>query len=151
YPALVTEVRHPNGFVEQAVYDARGNRVEQTAVDPYGDGRNATTRYQYADTLWPDFVTRITGPEGVASTAVPDDDIFEFGYDPLTGNRLWQQDARGDSSRVAFRYDALGLLRAVDAPLTPPDSVEYDARGNLRRTRTPSGFVTEYLKDALGR
>src|SRR5690606_39260648 len=69
YPALVTRVEYPrladgSQRVQTATYNDRGNLKTSTEVNPYGDGRNATTRYEYTDAVWPDFVTRIVPPEG---------------------------------------------------------------------------------------
>jgi len=44
-----------------------------------------------------------------------------------------------------------GLVRAVDGPLTPPDSVAYDAQGNLSAVRSPLGFWSLTYRDGLGR
>lgn len=151
FPALVTRVVYPvqdddgTRRVQLASYDARGNLESVTEVDPYGDGRNATTRYGYDNTAWPDFVTRIVPPMR---------DSVVIGYD-ANGNRSWQQDARGSVIRVYFRYHTAGpgkgLLAAIDPPLTAPDSLFYDTYGNLRRTKSPMGYVTEFLKDNIGR
>ena len=148
YGALVTRIEHPphpgGQRVVTASYDARGNLESQTEVAPYGAAQgDATTTYEW-DAKW-DFVTRITQPEGEQT---------QSGYDPANGNRLWIKPT-GDASRadtVKFRYYAgSGLLRAVDEPLTPADSLLYDTRGNLRATRSGLGFHTLFDKDALGR
>lgn len=145
-PALVTRVAYPvqpdgSRRVVVATYDPRGNVKSITEINPYGDGRNATTRYGYDNPAWPDFVTRIVPPMK---------DSVVIAYRP-DGNRDWQQDARGSASRVYFDYHPSGLLRSVDGPLTPPESFSYDLYGNLSRAVTPVGFVSEYLKDEIGR
>lgn len=146
FPALVTEVIHPNGFREQATYNTRGNIDSQTQISPYGNGVDAISHYEYAEGAWPDFVTRITPPEG---------DCTEFGYDITTGNRVWQQDCRGQNSRVGFRYyssgNVAGLLSAVKPALAPSDSVVYDTNGNLAASRTAKGYWTYSAADAAGR
>lgn len=149
FPALVTRVIHPavdgKTHVQLASYTERGNLETSTEVSPYGDGRNAVTRYGYDDTTWPNFVSKIVPPMG---------DSVMFGYDS-NGNRAWQEDARGITSRTNYFYhtnDSIkGLLAAVKAPLTPADSVYYDALGNLARTRSPIGFYSLFYKDNLGR
>ncbi|MEJ7812825.1 MAG: RHS repeat-associated core domain-containing protein, partial [Gemmatimonadaceae bacterium] len=144
FPALVTSVRAPSGLVTRAAYDARGNPDSTTAVDPYGDGRDATTRYQWAP-QW-DFVTHVTLPEGEVTT---------MQYDSLTGNRLWQEDGRGTSSRVNFAYytsgSGRGLLKTVAYPGGARDSVGYDSTGNLALTRAPLGHETRFENDGIGR
>ena len=141
WPAKVGWMQTPSGLVTTATYTTRGNVRTATAANPYGDGRNATTRYEYTDANWPDFVTRIVPQEG---------NLVDFGYD-AAGNRIWQQDARGSTSRTNFRYYPSGLLKATQAPLTAPDSLVYDAVGNVSEVRSPKGFVTTYKRDAPGR
>lgn len=148
WAALVTRVVHPahpgGQRTDSATYDARGNLASQTEVAPYGAAQgDATTTFEW-DPKW-DAVTRITRPEG---------EVTQSGYDPANGHRLWTKPT-GDASRadtVKFRYySSSGLLRAIDEPLTPPDSLLYDARGNLRATRDGLGFYTLFDKDAIGR
>ena len=142
WPARVRRVQAPNGLVTTATYNARGNVDSTTAVSPYGDARNATTRYRYTDTNWPDFATRIVTPEK---------DSVMLGYDSV-GNRSWQQDGRGDSTRTEFSYYPNGLLKSTDGPLTPPDLLVYDDDlGNLSAVTSPLGFVTTYTRDGVGR
>jgi RHS repeat-associated protein len=145
FPALVTEVTHPNGFTQKATYDDRGNVKNVIGVNPYGDSRNDTTRYEYDD-VWLDFPTRVVPPRR---------DSVVVAYDTLTGNRLWQQDARGTMSRVYFHYyesgDCAGFVKAVEPPETAADSVAYDAWCNVSATWTPMGFKSEYYQDAVGR
>lgn len=143
YPALVTWQRRPNGAASSAGYDRRGNlavSIDSVAVS----GAYPTTRYAW-DARW-DAVTRIVPPEG---------DSTVLAYDAATGNRLWQQDARGTASRVTFGYFTTGLkaglLQTVDGPLTPPAQYDYDALGNLTSQTTPLGFVRRSYGDALGR
>jgi len=148
YPALVTELRAPNGYVMRATYDARGNVATSTAVNPLGDGRTAITRYEWQPT-W-DFVTKIVPPER---------DSIVIAYDPANGNRLSQADAEGNTT--SFHYGdphGFGLVTGVRTPLaTAPasdpirDSLTYDALGNLFETVTPFGFHTTFSRDAIGR
>ncbi len=149
WPALVTELQAPNQFVTRASYDARGNIVTDTALNPLGDGRSAITRYEW-DSKW-DFVTKIVRPEL---------DSVMLSYDATNGNRLWQQDGRGASSETDFYYysgpDSVnGLLRSIRTPSqslsSSRDSVTYNALGNLAATKTPAGHWTFYRKDTIGR
>ena len=159
YPALVTRVRHPNGFEQTARYNDRGNVTEQTDVQPYGPAQgDAVTTYAYHHSRWPDFVTRLV---------LPMEEATEFGYDSL-GNRTWQQvglrgrataydSLRVDSTRVRFGYQpgTGGQLEKIIYPAsggqTPEESFEYDALGNLSAVVSPKGFRTTYLGDAIGR
>jgi YD repeat-containing protein len=164
WPALVTRMQHPNGRVLGAVYDGRGNVINATDSSRFEDRFvvqggcppcngsfvrfYAKTRYAW-DPAW-DFVTTIVPPEKDSSV---------FAYDPASGNRLWQQDSRGASSRVNFYYyasgPAVGLLRSIQIPTQGPsdprDSLTYDGVGNLSATKTPLGFWTTYERDAIGR
>lgn len=138
FPALVTRVTASNGLVTRAGYNSRGLILADSVMSPYGDSRNAITVYQWHATL--DAVTRITQPEG---------EFVEFGYD-ANGNRLWQQDNRGSSSRVNFSYSG-GQLASVTEPGGSPDSLFYDAMGNVSQTRSPSGKATFIVRDGFGR
>lgn len=141
---LVTRVRSANGQVVSASYDARGNVRSSTDSSTVLGGRYATTRYEW-DPTW-DAVTRMVPPE-LDSTVLA--------YDPVTGNRLWQQDARGTASRVNFTYyasgPATGLPASVQTPLTPAASIAYDGLGNLSTSTSPRGITTRYFRDAMGR
>lgn len=155
FPALVTEVVQPNGFRTTATFNARGNVVQTTALNPYGDGRNATTTYRYEHPVWPDFVTHVTDPEQNAQN--PNLAAMTW-YDDATGNRVWQQDARGAQSRWEFGYDPqTKQLSTAQAPglvggMPVIERFEYDpARGNLSASITPLGARTEYSQDAMGR
>jgi len=143
-PALVTEVQAPNGFTTRATYDPRGNVLTTTEVGPYApsDPRDAVTRYEW-DPTW-DFVTKIKQPE---------QDSLVFGYSSSNGNRLWQQDGRGISSRVNFNYgNAHNLLSSVVLPGGARDSVVYSGElANPFLFRTSLGFVTTRRQDLLGR
>ncbi|HET8655017.1 MAG TPA: PKD domain-containing protein [Longimicrobiaceae bacterium] len=154
YPALVTRVEYPrladgSQRVVEAMYDGRGNIETSREVDPYEEGIDAVTRYEYADSHWPDFVTRITQPEG---------EITEMAYDSLTGNRLWQQDGRGEVSRVSFDYEpGTALVNSITTPSerelgSDPWSYTYDdVNGNLLTETSPLGAVTTHKPDAIGR
>ena len=140
YPALVTRLTRANGFATTASYDSRGNPSLVTDLNPLGDGRNATTRYEWQQSF--DYVTKIVRPEG---------DSVLFGYDAVSGNRLWQQPGPDPVRRVSFTYGTNGLLASITKPLSGPDSVFYDALGNFTRERSPLGFVSYSYSDAIGR
>jgi RHS repeat-associated protein len=144
WPALVTKVVAPNGQITAATYDGHGNPLTSTDSSTFLGGRYATTRNEW-DPKW-DFVTKIVPPEN---------DSTVMSYDATTGNRLWQQDARGSTSRVTFRYystgSGSGLLEATQSPLGFKDSVVYDALGNLLATKSPRGYWTNHYPDGIGR
>jgi RHS repeat-associated protein len=116
------------------------NRAPQPPRHPY----HTEPSYLWDGTY--DVATQITLPEG---------EVTRFGIDPATGNRVWQEDGRGTSSRVVFRYYTAdvgqGLLRAVELPGGAVDSVAYDGLANLAQTWTPLGAWTRYRNDDIGR
>ncbi|MBW3655445.1 MAG: phycobilisome rod-core linker polypeptide, partial [Gemmatimonadetes bacterium] len=152
FPALVTRSVAPNGLTSLAWHNERGGVDSTSVVNPLGDGRNAVTRYSY-DGVWKDFATRVTSPMK---------EVTEVGYDPATGNRMWQQVGEQTATRVTFGYnpagygDGAGLLASVTSPATAttPAATErllYDGASNLRATISPSLVQTDLLNDELGR
>jgi RHS repeat-associated protein len=114
----------------RAAYNTLGLVTAVTDSSFCQGGSCATTSYSY-DTKW-----------GFVSVVIPPmrDTVF-FGYDATNGNRIWQQDARGSSTRVTFRYgNTLGLLSSIEVPgAIRRDSFEYDTRGNVSRQLTVDG------------
>jgi hypothetical protein len=114
-----------------------------------------STRSNPADPKW-ERVTRILFPE---------QDSVRFAYDSVTGNRIWQEDGRGSSSRADFAYlpdtgNSRFLLStityAADAQnVRAKDSVAYDAFGNVAESwsgvGTAAAGVTRLLSDDVGR
>jgi RHS repeat-associated protein len=159
WPGLVTQVWTPYGRTSfegnrttTAAYDARGNLVSSTDWSTQDStGRPAVTMYSW-DPVW-DAVTEITAPEG---------EITRIAYDSATGNRLWEQPGPSATRRVTYSYNAAndalapGLLQSVTTPAAggnpaATQTLFYDARGNLRATRSPLGFYTLAYSDAIGR
>jgi RHS repeat-associated protein len=141
WSALATEVQAPNGFLTRGRYDGRGNIVASVDVNPLGTGQDAVTRFHW-DAKW-DFADSVVTPTGR---------VTAIAYDALTGNRLWQQAGTDAARRVTFRYgNSLGLLSSTVMPQTPPDSLAYDAMGNLSIARTPKGYDARFTSDAQGR
>lgn len=147
FPGLVTELRGPTGFTTWATYDARGNLATSTAVKPFADARDARTTHTWNQKF--DLVESVTLPEG---------EVSRFGYDANNGNRLWQEDGRGLSSRVSFAYYTTwgspggpGVLRAIVQPGGARDSLTYDSLTNLSGLKSPSERWTNYENDRVGR
>jgi RHS repeat-associated protein len=161
FPALVTRVEYPQLAdgrqpVVTATYDGRGNLKTSTVVDPYDDGRNATTRYERTDPHWPDFVTRVVPPGAQEGVSPRMGDSTVIAYDSVTGNRLWQQPGSDESRRVVFGYSPAtpSLLEQVEQPTfsgTAVEGYEYDPLGNLAAVVSPLGIRTESLNDGIGR
>jgi RHS repeat-associated protein len=141
WPGRVTKMKRGSGAEQQATYNARGNLLLSSVVFPYGDLRSATTRYEYDNSTWPDFATRIVQPQGDSTIIL---------YDNSTGNRAEETPAYSPIS-THFRYYANGQLRAAGDLLTTPDSMEYDGNGNLHKTVSPVGAATTFSKDEIGR
>jgi RHS repeat-associated protein len=146
FPALVTEVRASNGYTTRAVFNGKGAPIRTTQINPYGDGRDAVTSYEYSDVLHPFLPTKVTQPEG---------DFVQMAY-LVNGNTSWVQDGRGTASRVSFAYipsGCAGLTSRVTESATAADSThyDYDDRCNLRRVVTPLGTVTTIKRDLIGR
>lgn len=146
WPGRVTRVVAHNGHTLTATYDDHGNAVSETSWNPYGDGRNATTTYEY-DRLW-DAPTRIVAPEGEVTT---------MAYDNVR-RRVWEQAGSDATRRVSYSYypnndtRAPGLMQSVILPTGGAERFEYDTRGNLSASVSPlNGTRTEFLNDALGR
>ncbi len=138
---LVTGTMGLNGFWRGGAYDARGNLSRDSLFNPYGTGANAVTQYTWHQT-W-DAPTQITRPLG---------DGITMTYDATNGNRLTQQDGRGATTQVLFRYGATGLpglLTSIQYPVTRTgetdrDSLTYGALQNpdQLRTTTQVGVAT---------
>ncbi|HET7464624.1 MAG TPA: hypothetical protein VFJ82_25505, partial [Longimicrobium sp.] len=153
FETLVTRVDGPvlgDGArqVSTATYDARGNLSATVTVNPLGDGRDATTRYERTDAGWPDFVTRVTAATG---------ETVDLGYDPA-GNRQWQQPGASTAQRTWFSYVPQTSLvatvtspAATGQPANPVERFEYDGQGNLDAIVSPKGYRTVITNDALGR
>lgn len=138
WPGLVTEVVQANGWRTTASYDARGNLATST---DYGAGGSPTTSYAW-DQKW-DALTKMKRPEG---------DSIVMSYDAVTGNRLWQQDGRGTTTRVTFTYNGTNQLLTVLQPSSPAESIFYDiSLGNVSAVKTAKRFDTRYTQDGVGR
>ena len=149
WPALATRELLPNGRILLSTYDARGNPASVTDSTHRSGSTLSTTRYEFHQT-W-DYVTKIVPPM-LDSTVIA--------YDDTVGNRIYQQDARGVSSRVNFSYNTVGELRLIVPPVSPPDTILYDTTGlaNVSRVASPIGALTSprYVssrttRDSIGR
>ena len=146
FPTLPTRVVNlASGYDIRSSYDAQGRMLAKTQINPHDDGRDAVSVYAW-DPTW-DELTFAQLPEGEAS---------KFGVDPVTGNRTTEESAHQLGSQIKYRYNAQGLVRAVELPATGGaasiDSVvSYDAFGNVTQTRSPLGSVTQIANDVFGR
>ena len=139
FPTLVTRSVSPTGYEVDAVYDARGRIQTQTSLAT--SGALATTSYTW-DPKW-DVVRVVKNPEGDSTT---------FGIDVITGNRLWQQDARGSTTQTSFTYDPVTNQPAtLTLPSSPQQRFEYNALGNLARRFDEVGQRWSWHSDSIGR
>jgi hypothetical protein len=145
FPGLVTRLVHANGWVNDAFHDSAGRIVKLVQYAPLGPDRDAVTEYAW-DPKW-ERGTQVTFPAG---------NVLQFAYDTATGNRLYQQDGRGSSSRVDFTYHGTGagtaqlLLASVVYPADPTnvrarDTVLYDSLGNVAEERRTVGTTADHL------
>jgi YD repeat-containing protein len=147
YPALATRTISPTGVVTLAHYNALGLPDTTRVLSPLGDARDAVTVYEYGNAAWPELPTRTVAPTG---------EEVRVGYDTATGNRIWQEDGRGESSRVRFFYgNAFGQVTSTQTPLQAQagkrDSVEYDSGlGNMLATTSVTGVRTYMDTDGIG-
>ena len=153
-PGLVTRTVDKNGKTDDAFYNATGTLGVHVDYSPLGPDRDAQTHFDW-DPRW-ERLTQITYPEG---------NIVRFGYDSTTGNRIWQEDGRGISSRVDFAYNgSIGNDALLLASITYPadrqarrstDAVSYDTLGNVASIRTavatPDSGVATITHDGVGR
>jgi RHS repeat-associated protein len=148
WPGLASQVIRANNFNTRATYDGRGNLSNTIAHNVDGDGGAESTNYQW-DAKW-DFVTQVsTSYNGIGGGTL----ASRYAYDPVTGNRIWEEPEGSEERRINYEYYAtghVGLLRATVLPGNVRDSVEYDALGNLMLTRTPLGWETRLSSDAIG-
>ncbi len=151
WPGLPTRVQAPNGFVQAATYDPRGNLASTTDSNRYFTGDNPTTWFEW-NQQW-DQLTLVTLPNG---------QLTRFGVDAANGNRLWIEDGRGSPSRTTISYvtsgDGLGLVRLVTPPTVPHQDwygtwMTYNGLGNTFTVSAPAGAVPSalYYQDRLGR
>ena len=143
FPALVTRLQRPNGFVTTAGYDWGGRLQADTAVAPYG-GPNAVTVYGWNVAL-----------DRPTSTNPPVGPYTVLSYDAVTGDLLTQRTGPDVTRQVTYRYytGALaGLVRAVVVGGVVRDSMEYSATmGNLVATISALGHRTTMVQDGAGR
>ena len=143
WPFAVTAVELANGHRVRAAYTARGLVDSTWDTNPYGDGQPAVTRYQWNPTY--DKVTQITAPTF---------EVTRIHYDS-NGDREYQEDGRGDTSRTIFTYKPvtrqLATIRIPGNSSTELQQYDYDpVLGNLQRETTPLGAITNYRTNVIG-
>ncbi|MBE3574583.1 MAG: RHS repeat protein, partial [Firmicutes bacterium] len=129
-------------------YDAYGNLIRRI-LPPFAPDQPGTahvTEYEYSPAYQHAYLTRETekavqaagGPDG-SGGALPADLTREYGYDPVTGEKIWEQDGRGKVT--SFVYDPVGrVVETVfpdedDGNLRPGDADWAAARAHNPRQR----------------
>jgi RHS repeat-associated protein len=143
WPMLPTLVTHPNGHQDSAAYHpTRALTTDLVSLNPFGDGRPAPTHYSFHN-KW-DEVTGATSATGMR-------DSIE--YESALPRPVWMQHGLSANRRDSVFYDPTTKLpSATKSPLIARDSIEYDgAFGNMVGTRSPAGYWTLHVRDAIGR
>lgn len=175
----LVEEENPLQAVTSYTYDTDGNRDsitdgnENTSTLTYGARRNITSQTNGAgETTYMAYDTDDNLTErrdGRSSSSTDDSYLTEFTYDParnptsetdpLGNTRTWEY-SDGTETAVGGGTIPAGLLARKVSPrgneqgTDPADFAtvyEYDSDGDLRRVTEPSGLVTEYDHDELGR
>ena len=143
WPLLASAVVAPNGFRTEVRYNARGLDSASTVINPYGDGNTPPPTTYTWHSKW-DLPITVVGPSG---------ETTQFAYDSLLPNKLWQQDGRGQFSRVTFTYDnrRLAYIQYPGTPQAGAEHIEYDWLGNGFQQTSPLGIITSSHRDAIGR
>jgi RHS repeat-associated protein len=95
--------------------------------------------YGYGYDHFGNYLTSITDPKGITTTAV---------YDPA-GNKIKETDARGNS--IVYTYDLFNrLIKETDA-LGNSIRYAYDVNGNMTSQTDAQGNTTAYIYDAFDR
>lgn len=141
FPTLVTSLQRANGHLLNATYDARGNLNRSIDVGGNIVGSTDTTTYTWHQT-W----------DVLTSVKTPNDSLVAFGIDAASGNRLSQSYFFAGMVFNFTYHTGTGLIATTKSPVVSrADSIFYDALGNLFRTKTPKGYVSEWFRDAIGR
>ncbi|OLL30852.1 hypothetical protein BTH42_14850 [Burkholderia sp. SRS-W-2-2016] len=125
----------PEQSVTHAVFDAAGRLIEQTRA--YGSPVAVTTRYTY------DAMGRVTAEIDPRGVELAEQD---------TAWALAERKARGyvDANNEALAAAALSQTQKSSLLAAYRTTYRYDARGNLRQTIDPLGYITENFYDGFG-
>jgi RHS repeat-associated protein len=137
FPTLVTQSISPTAYVVDALYDTRGRLLTQSSLST--SGAMAVTEFAW-DQKW-DELRVAKNPEGDSTT---------FGVEASTGNRLWQQDARGVTSRINYGYNSANQVTSVQRPLRDAEGFAYDAQGNLKERYNELEMTWKWTNNAIG-
>jgi RHS repeat-associated protein len=158
----------PNGNVTTNEHDVRGNVVSQITCQDRSANRCSTVYYTY----YPDATTRVLTPDprndvmltmrdGRSASATDATYLTTYAYD-AKGNRVSTTDPLGRVATLAYTDGT--TVPAFDGGLAPPglpmtavtasgsrQSVVYYRSGEVASVTDPSGKVTRFTYDGLGR
>ncbi len=150
WPGLADSSIGANRLASRAFYNtARGLTDSVRVYNPLGTGVTAVTKYQWHSSL--NRLTSVRTPTTAGNWLV---DTMSYNAD---GTVQWQQRGTASSAnRMNFTYTSGEKLPekliAPAAPSTPDTTIfSYDALGNLRKQRSPSGILALSFGDAIGR
>ncbi len=159
---FLNTVTDPNGHSTVSGHDARGNVISQTTCRSAGACWTSFTAYHLneADPLDP----RNDRPVAMrdARSSGPQDDRFRtatsytaLGLPAVTtladGRRLTRTYTTGTEAAVGGGTTPAGLVATEKSAAGAVTSYAYFANGDLARSTAPSGLITEYGYDGLGR
>jgi RHS repeat-associated protein len=143
WPGLADSVLAPNRLGTRAFYQsARGLLDSVRVYQPLGVSGNALTSYTWHGSL--NRITKVTLRTTSSTTLV---DSLSYNGD---GTLAWQQRGHSDK-RIYYTYTAAKLPERLILPGNDTVTFTYNALGNLRKERSPSGFLSFYLNDTAGR
>ncbi|MFE2752567.1 LamG-like jellyroll fold domain-containing protein [Actinosynnema sp. NPDC059335] len=156
----LTAVTNENGDAVAMTYDARGNATSTTTCRRAGECHTSHTAYPAGDAADP----RADQPSETrdARSAGATDPTYRTAYTyTATGDLATQTEPDGATVRHTYTNGAEaavgGGIVPAGLPLTTTDArgkvtrYAYYANGDLARLTTPSGLVTHYSYDVLGR
>ncbi|MEU8160051.1 polymorphic toxin-type HINT domain-containing protein [Micromonospora parva] len=155
-------VTNENGDTVEMTYDSRGRLATRKSCRT--PTQCFTNYYTYSTTITDQFDPRIdlvvAQRDGRSTGPTDTNFLTSFTYHP-SGQLLTQTNP--DGSLVTHAYTSGGevgvngiippgmLARSITNAQTKPTAYAYYANGDLHKVTEPSGLVTEYTYDALGR
>ena len=161
-PELVTRIDYPNGRIGLMTYNARGNLTEtrdstwHLASTVRDSTRFAT--YQYTSANAPDSPSRVgdsynrytyfyyNSTLGVTDSVLDLRGLVTVFYYQTSGTYQGLMDSVVDKNVTVWRESDSSTVT-----INLPTGFTYDAKGAMRTMMTPSGNVTTYVNDSIGR
>jgi RHS repeat-associated protein len=169
HPALVTRVTFPNGRIALMTYNDRGNltqvRDSTKHLGAAGLPTKATVYTYDANGQAPDSPTEIADSNTTTGVGAYRS-LYTYTDDGLTKTAT---DRRAHTTRLAYRTSGslrgavdsiierqvetwkIGNTDIADAPDSQVVVFTYNAQGNALTSKSPSGVITSYVPDPLGR